>query len=405
MNTTHIGTNYENRVYKLFSSLLENDELPFVSHKYSKIYQHKKYQCAVSSRKIDFDITIETHSPSSTQEEWSSLIIIECKCLSSTMDIADLDEFENKMNMISKSGIKGIMVTTKGFTSATIEQAKKSHTALMVLSEEKQNWIVSRNINKPEQQMLVLRGLNTPGIVPIVFIKNQFISLFDYLTLINVSTTDINVISIPWLNNEEIKDKAKELYQFYTISSGDVAGEILAKQYTDIKINFTDFPQGILGALSLKEKLITLSNDLISDIHRRNFTLAHELGHLYLHKPFLEKHNGVFFDYEERFVANLPDELIKRMEKQANLFASYLLMPQIPFINEVTRLFKKYSITKGHLYLDNQPCNKHDVFNILSALSMKFNVSKEAAKLRLLKEGLLIIDEKQPQRLEYFIHR
>ena len=94
MNTTKIGTNFENRVFKLFSSLLENDELSFVSQKYSKIYQHKKYQCIGYDREIDFDITIETYNPNSTQEEWSSLVVIECKCLSHTMDISDLDEFE-----------------------------------------------------------------------------------------------------------------------------------------------------------------------------------------------------------------------------------------------------------------------------------------------------------------------
>ena len=44
MNTTKIGMDFENRVFKLFSSILENDELSFVSQKYSKIYQHKKYQ-------------------------------------------------------------------------------------------------------------------------------------------------------------------------------------------------------------------------------------------------------------------------------------------------------------------------------------------------------------------------
>ena len=220
------------------------------------------------------------------------------------------------------------------------------------------------------------------------------------LNRINVATTDQNVVSIPWLTHEQIKDKANELYQSCMISSNDVAGEVLAQQYSDIRINFADFPQGVLGALSFTDKIITLSNDLVYDVHRRNFTLAHELGHLYLHKPLLEKCNSALLDYEERFVANLPDEIIKRMEMQANLFASYLLIPQVPFVNEVARLFKEHSITTGRLYLDHQPCNKHDVYTILGSLSIKFNVSKEAVKMRLLNEGLLIIDDRQPQRID-----
>jgi len=400
MNTTKIGTNFENRVFKLFSSLLKNDELSFVSQKSSKIFQHKKYQCVGYDREIDFDITIETYNPNSSQEEWSSLVVIECKCLSHTMDISDLDEFETKMKKVSDSGIKGIMVTTKGFSLNGIEQAKKSHIALMVLSEEQHNWIVSRDIIKSEQQMQILHGYNSPGLAPTIYFDNQFASLYEYLNRINVPTTDKNVVSIPWLKREEIKDKANELYQSCTISSNDVAGEVLAQQYSDIRINFADFPQGVLGALSFTDKIITLSNDLVDDVHRRNFTLAHELGHLYLHKPLLEKCNSALLDYEERFVANLPDEIIKRMEMQANLFASYLLIPQVPFVNEVARLFKEHSITTGRLYLDHQPCNKHDVYTILGALSIKFNVSKEAAKMRLLNEGLLIIDNGQPQRID-----
>ena len=400
MNTTKIGTDFENRVFQLFSSLLGNDELSYASQKYSKIFQHKKYQCVGYDREIDFDVTIETYNPDSTQEEWSSLVVIECKCLSHKLDISDLDEFETKMRKVSDSGIKGIIVTTKGFTPNGIKQAKKSHIALMVLSEEQHNWIVSRDINKPEQQLQILHGQNSPGLVPTVYIDNQFVSLFEYLNRTNVATTDQNVVSIPWLGHEIIKDKANELYQSCTISSSDVAGEILAQHYSDIRINFTDFPQGVLGALSFADKVITLSNNLILDIHRRNFTLAHELGHLYLHKPLLEKCNSAFLDYEERFVAKLPDEIIKRMEIQANLFASYLLLPQVPFVNEVARLFKEHSITTGHLYLDYQPCNKHDVYTILDALSKKFNVSKEAVKMRLQNDGLLKIDDRRPQRID-----
>ena len=100
-----------------------------MSKKHSKIFQHKNYKCAGLNRVIDFDITIETYNPNCNQQEWSSLVIIECKCLSHTVDISDLDEFETKMKKISDSGIKGIMVTTKGFTSNSIEQAKKAHIA------------------------------------------------------------------------------------------------------------------------------------------------------------------------------------------------------------------------------------------------------------------------------------
>ena len=74
LNTVQKGTEFENRVFKLFSSLLENDELSYAPRKYSKIFQHKKYQCIGFKRVIDFDITIETYNSNSKQGEWSSTI-------------------------------------------------------------------------------------------------------------------------------------------------------------------------------------------------------------------------------------------------------------------------------------------------------------------------------------------
>lgn len=57
INTTRIGADFENRVFKLFSSLLQEEKLSFVAKKHSKIFQHKKYKCVGLDRTIDFDIT------------------------------------------------------------------------------------------------------------------------------------------------------------------------------------------------------------------------------------------------------------------------------------------------------------------------------------------------------------
>lgn len=403
MNTTQVGTDFENRVFKLFSSLLKDDELPFAPQKYSKIFQHKKYPCVGAKREIDFDITIETYNPNSGQEDWSSLVVIECKCYSQTVDIADLDEFETKMRKVSDSGIKGIMVTTKGFSSTGIEQARTSHIALMVVSEQQYEWLVSRDITRSEQLMQVLLGRSPVGLTPIVYTNSQFVSLYDYLNQIGVVATDHSVVSIPWLSRDDIQKQANELYQECRVCSDDIAGMILAQKYPDYRITFADFSTGILGSLSFASKIITLSNEIINDIHRRNFTLAHELGHICLHQKNLEGFNNTFLDYEEEMAVNLPDKIISRMESQANQFASYLLMPQIPFKNEVFQQFKKHSITKGYLYLDHQSCNKHDVFMILSYLSDRFNVSKEAVKIRLINEKLLFVENKGLRRIDQIL--
>ena len=87
------------------------------------------------------------------------------------------------------------------------------------------------------------------------------------------------------------------------------------------------------------------------------------------------------------------------MEVQANSFASYMLMPQTRLINEVNRIFKLMNIRTGRFYLDNQMCNIKEVETALRSLSDTFNVSKEAMKYRLIKEGLLIDNSKGPKRI------
>ena len=73
-----------------------------------------------------------------------------------------------------------------------------------------------------------------------------------------------------------------------------------------------------------------------------------------------------------------------------NLFASYLLIPDIPFQN----IFFEMKTHKGYkliepLYLDEQACNKKDCLIIITALSQLFNVSKEVIYIKLVKKKLL----------------
>lgn len=401
MNTTKIGNEFEDKVYQYLSSLLETDEMPGASKSHSKIFKHKKYKAAATDRTFDFDITIENYNPQMKADDWSSIIVIECKKYSNKVDIADLDEFSGKLSRFSQTGVKGIMVTTKGFSKTEIEQAKKDHIGLVVMSENHNEWIVARNpYNKQEHSMSILCGINKVGLIPIAFSDSRFLNLVDLLQNFGAVICEKNIMNVPFLKNENLLEMATELYSSWNVGKDDIAGEILAKAYPNIKIRYSELPERMLGVLSVKEGVITLSDELVYDVHRQHFTLAHELGHLYLHGEILEKHIQSYREYEETAVAMLSDEVIKRLEVQANCFASYLLMPQKRFYFCVAQLFKEKSITTGRLYLDNQPCNISDVRYILGKLSEEFNVSKEAAKMRLINEGLLTIHNSAPRRIE-----
>ncbi|HFI0587317.1 TPA: XRE family transcriptional regulator [Streptococcus suis] len=100
---------------------------------------------------------------------------------------------------------------------------------------------------------------------------------------------------------------------------------------------------------------------------RRNFDLAHELGHLLLHNQV---------DFEE-----LSKEELEEKEKEANQFASYFLLPRKQFLMDFMNIVGK-RVSNPDQYI---------------LLKKRFGVSIQALEYRAYKLGLLT-----PQQNSYF---
>lgn len=404
MNTTEKGTEFEDKVYDYVVDLLNTDGFLGATKPYSKIFRHKKYRCIGTNRKIEFDITIETYNPEVENGEWSSLIILECKNYSYTVDIADLDEFESKMNNVSHSAIKGVMITTKGFSANGIEQAKKHHISLAVFSECEKKWLVARSKRyNPEDYKRMLMGYSSIGSTPIIYSDGNYLNMIDFLKSTGASISEKHFVSVKYLTEETIESKVNEIYHSLILGTNDIAGEVLTKMYPDVSIRFDILPADVLGTFSFDDRVITVSNEIKNDLHRRNFTLAHEVGHLYLHESVLKDHTDGFEDYSIDSLSLIQNETVRRMEIQANIFAAYLLVPKNRLIIEVIKIFENLNIRKGHFYLDNQLCNIRECDMGLTSLSNTFHVSKEAIKYRLIKENLWVEAQINPQRIGAFL--
>lgn len=401
MNTTEKGNVFEDKVYTYFKSLIDNDELPYARKIYCKIFKHKEYKCLGEERLIETDISIEIYNTIKSDEEWFQLIIIECKNYKNKVNIGVFDAFENKMAKISPSGIKGIFVTTKGFSKNNIEQAKNSHVALAVFPEENFQWITNRCINRySENFMPILYGEKKVGIKPLFYLNGLFMSGYDLLREYQAISSDIQ-FDIQYISKEDLKEQAQSLFNKCNIYKfNDIAGEVYAKLFSRYHIDFKDLPDGIMGLIDIKHQIIAISNTIIHDEHRIHFTLAHELGHVHLHETFLSYQMNKHEDYGYLNYNEYPDEIIKRMEIQANLFASYLLLPSPQFDNEIAKLFKEASVNKGHVFLDEQPCNKALVYPILGKLSNMFNVSKKVIEYRMIEDGYLKLSNYVPKRID-----
>lgn len=90
---------------------------------------------------------------------------------------------------------------------------------------------------------------------------------------------------------------------------------------------------------------------------RDRFTIAHELGHLFLHFPLVAAQNAGCTMRATRWVDNRDSDQ-QRAEWEANWFAAAFLMPEEPFLKSVDEQGIRYA-------------------------AVKFNVSSSAAGVRL----------------------
>jgi Zn-dependent peptidase ImmA (M78 family) len=124
------------------------------------------------------------------------------------------------------------------------------------------------------------------------------------------------------------------------------------------KIKGDDLPgfEGMLTANPIKTKWMIVYNSGVTSTGRIRFTLAHELGHYLLHRERQDEFNCSQQDMEEW------DAEGREIETEADLFASYLLMPLDDFRQQI-----------GHERMS---------FDLLSHCADRYGVSMTAAALK-----------------------
>ena len=391
-NNQHKGDYFENLVFKKLKELIKNQDIPGVL-RYNEIFLHKQYASKTAPDvMLNPDITIEVYS-NSNKETWSNLLVVECKNHGRKIDNSIYREFVGNLSDYPRSGVRGIMVSSAGFTQQVITLAQSDNIALVVLSEQS-DWetIIWRKINSFEQHQFghkVLTGEASTS-YPIVYSGNSFVTVSDLLQECGIPMS--KALHIPFMEDNVICKKVEDILQNtkYLIKENfiDCCFSLIAPNY---KFDFVEMQEDCLGKCDFKEHVITINSSLSK--HRQNFTIAHELGHIALHSSIVEN----LFSIEDRESDKntiISKSIYGRMEYQANTFASYLLMPNIPFMAEVNKLFKENWITTGRLYHDYQPCNIRDCNVVVGALSSKFNVSQEAVIVRLKRANLYIEGER-----------
>lgn len=170
-------------------------------------------------------------------------------------------------------------------------------------------------------------------------------------------------------------------------------------------------PQGsdLLGACSISNKIIWI-HPSIKDSNRYLFILAHEIGHYLLHTDVVIDQDTYeyFSDPEVNFITKKStfDNPKQWIEWQANCFASEFVLPKAVLYSRLVRLQRYLKLKEGIVYLDDQPENRANFYELITLLSKLFHVSKTSVIYKL-KEMNLLKDNSRLQSIgqiiaEYF---
>lgn len=136
------------------------------------------------------------------------------------------------------------------------------------------------------------------------------------------------------------------------------------------QITYTAFDGDVSGVLYRESGRVLIGVNSTHAPTRQRFTIAHEVGHLLLHKG-----RPVVVDRLVRVNVNLRDGTSSKEEIEANAFAAELLMPRKLIASEIDRFLKRTRRVVPQELVDE--------------LASMFRVSPEAMSYRLENLGIL----------------
>lgn len=205
----------------------------------------------------------------------------------------------------------------------------------------------------------------------------------------------LNISPIKYLSDAQIETQAENDFILYQKRLGHnvefpLYPEEIARVLWGIEIEYPenvvdDEGAPVLACFIPSEKKIRLNTSLDTNKGRTSFSVAHEVGHVSLHDFLVDfTPDGVrSFCYSQG--GRSPDQDAKQVERQADKYASYLLMPR----HEVNKALEKYRIRHD---------NPLDLALHGKTLRDHFAVSFYALEIRLAELAVEVKNPRYPQR-------
>ena len=414
---------FKNFIFEIFNKLVISDSWPFKCAKY-KIFKDELYELVHEDIDERFDIAVENYNGENSIPAIKLLI----KCKKSVQEISkdDLRIFNSKVKDVSGC-CKGLFITNSFFSEDALYYANSVGLGLLrIFDDESIKWLAPRKMQEPitfieiekceneirnallQEDYEILNNFavgffgkyysSISSIVGHIFTNNDFQRIENF-TLYKTIDESVAQDQIKFLSIEKIKEKAKKILfdiygkEYENNSKVEIKDLVLyLKRKFQFSVEFpykepsSTFPEKIQGLVDYKNKKILIYGIENEDLHLLKFSIAHEISHLILHESLLEKGKDNFYYFYKSTKES------KRVETQANMLASYIILQDKKFKDEFLKLVKINSINpkNGHyLYLDNQKCNVDIYLKITESLINIFDVSREQIKYRLKELGWL----------------
>ena len=187
-------------------------------------------------------------------------------------------------------------------------------------------------------------------------------------------------------------------YKSYNLNINEKIDKLLNKYGKDLPIDveliaekegFTIIPEiGIKEAIATDAFLANQRKEITYDPNsctvRIRFSIAHELGHFYLHKQLIEDvHFNSVKDWK-RYLCELPHAFWALVEKEANEFAGRLLVPRKALLQVIPKFKREIKDISDVLPEDISSIQEF----LVPPLAKIFDVSGDVMRIRLINASI-----------------
>lgn len=410
MNTTEKGDKFEDLIYKLLLKDIEEGNTTINPKFYINASKKKKYYSRYREKEIEFDIAIEVYQDINLPN-LTALILVECKDYKGAVGVDQLNKFLDDIRDIAEDEltykIRPIMAISSNLAESAFNKAKNRGVGFIKINENYEvKWILNRsfkqygiNQNLDPESIFVRNTLPEYYVSRWIFYyHNQWFNRFEnYFCYILGLKNSESRPKVKYYSKIELEDIAQRILDEIDYSEGALnLTDLLSfpalekvKLYRDVTPN--EHEKNLLGRVDFQTNEIFIYHTEILDSHRDRFTITHEIAHILLgHDNYLIRDTLEETDLLQSDI--LSDNMIGRLEFQANYLAGCLLVPKLTCVKQFLKIYLEMQLRrrgKFWIYLDNQPENKMIANNMLSKLARYFNVSKSVIKIRLMGFGLL----------------